>query len=72
MIESTFESLSHVRPSKQYSKLTARRLEILEQNIVELKKYHDKCCQNKKSAVKKLIDRYFRVYDRLSKTLILN
>ncbi len=63
---STFERLSRVRPAARYSRPTARRIIILENNIRELRKYHDKAGKQKKTTIMRLIVRYEDCITRLN------
>lgn len=66
MQASIFENLEHVRPSHHYSKPVARRIRILENNIRELRKYHEKAGKQKKTVIQALIDKYSACVDRLN------
>ena len=63
---STFERLSHVRPATRYSKPVAKRIKILEDNVRELRKYHDKAGRQKKTIIMRLIVRYEDCIARLN------
>ena len=55
MQASIFENLEHVRPAAHYSKPITRRMKILQDNIRELRKYHDKAGKQKKTIIMQMI-----------------
>jgi hypothetical protein len=66
MQASIFEHLEHVRPAAKYSRPVARRITILENNVRELQKYHDKAGKHKKTTIMRLIARYEDCIARLN------
>lgn len=66
MQTSIFERLEHVRPAARYTKPVAKRIKILENNIRELRKYHDKAGKRKKTIIMRLIVRYDDCVARLN------
>lgn len=66
MQTSIFENLEHVRPAAKYSDPITKRIIILENNIRELRKYHDKAGKQKKTIIQALIDKYSACVDRLN------
>lgn len=66
MQTSIFETLEHVRPAAHYSKPVVKRIKILENNIRELRKYHDEAGKKKKTTIMRLIVRYEDCIARLN------
>ena len=66
MQASIFENLEHVRPAAHYSKPITRRMKILQDNIRELRKYHDKAGKQKKTIIMQMIVRYEDCITRLN------